>query len=198
MNVLTWLNTKVLGGALAASLIANIFLFWGYTHQTEQKATCTQAVKTVNQQATEKKLIIEKRQDNVSTATEDNLRRELAALRSSMRTTSGQPDLPRVTYPAAVSDGTSTYPVLLPEDELICNINTLLAQTWQQWWLENVKIREEENGTDTTNDRVLGSRGGASTGSVSRQRERVDVGLGSDERIRAQSLPALLREPAKP
>ena len=155
MNWLSWINMKVMGGVLAASLLANIFLFWGYTHQVEKKAVCTQAVEVVNKAATEKKIIIEKRQDNVTNETETRLRAELDRIRRSvLDRQSRQPDLPGTPSAPASADGTSTGAVLLPEDELVCDINTIKAAGWQDWYSNQVKIREEENAANAKNDRV--------------------------------------------
>ena len=146
-KLLSLLNMKVLGGVLAASLLANIFLFWGYTHQVEKKVECTQAVKTVNKVATEKKIIIEKRQDNVNNKTEVALRAELARIRSSLHDSESRVvDLPRTTDTTGhVDEHPSESPLLLPEDKLICSINTALAAAWPVWYQEQVKIRKEEN-----------------------------------------------------
>lgn len=138
---------QVMGGVLAASLALNVFLFFNGHHQVEKKVECTNAVQTANKVATEKKVIIERRQDNVTNETEVRLRKQLGSLRQQLHDVqSRQLDLPQ---PANTPEGTpSTDPateLLRQSNELICTINTATAEGWQKWWDDQVKIREEEN-----------------------------------------------------
>jgi hypothetical protein len=142
---------QVMGGVLVTSLLTNIFLFWNGQKQVEKKIECVQAVQTVNRIATEKKVVIEKRQDNVSKDTQVRVTAQLDAIRHSLqnRNDSRKPDLsgPAGT-PVSPNGDSNPSAILLPEDELICSVNTTLAATWPIWYAEQVRIREEENAGD--------------------------------------------------
>lgn len=191
--------TEVLGVLLAASLGLNIFLFYNGQHQVEKKVECVQAVKTVNQQATEKKVVIEKRQDNVTKQVQTRVTADIAAVRDSVQDRRRLADLSRPADPTGNPDGTGASSFFLSEDdELTCNINTIVAGGWQQWYSEQVRIREEEDAANAKNGRISRPRGGDSAGSVSGQRERLDLGAGGNEPVRPSSTPAVLPEPAIP
>lgn len=196
-KLLSFLNVKVLGGVLAASLMANAFLFWGYTHQAEKKAECIQTVKVANKIATEKKVIVENRQEKLNVKTEDAITNRIAVATrrlhkagSRITDSAGTPS----STPGANEEGGT--PLLLPDDARICVTNTILAEAWQEWYFNLIEIRKEENGTDTKDRGVSSPRRGASLGSVPRQRGYLDVGSGSDEQLGAPSIPTVQEEPS--
>lgn len=147
---------QVMGGVLAASLFANVFLFFHDQHQVVQKVECTQAAKTATAIAIDKKQVVEVRQKDVSDETQkhvsasiDPLRKRLQDLRTSHST-----DLSKSSDTSSSSNAESRTTFLLPEDQLICSINTILAESWPEWYAEQIKIRTQENGTDTKSDSV--------------------------------------------
>lgn len=148
---------QLMGGVLAASLLGNIFLFYGYTHQVEKKSECAQSIKVAKKVATEKKVVIEYRQKVVTNEQEQALRAKLGDLRQQLHDLQSRDiNLPE---PAGTSSGTpetsGASELLRQKDELICSINTVTSEGWQEWWLKQVKIREEENvGTDSQGNRV--------------------------------------------
>lgn len=150
-KLLSFLNVKVLGGVLAASLMANAFLFWGYTHQAEKKAECTQTVKVANKVATEKKVIVEKRQEKLNVKSQDAITRRIsyatARVQDNLRSRIDDPAGTPSTTPGANEEGGTA--LLLPDDARICVTNTILAEAWQEWYADLIELRKEENGTDT-------------------------------------------------
>jgi hypothetical protein len=156
-KILSFFSLKVMGGVLAASLLANVFLFWGYTHQAEKKAECTQTVKVAEKVATDKKVVIEYRQKVLTNEKEQALKSKLTSLREQLLDLQSRPsNLPEPTNPAPGTPETNPAPELLLQDQLICTINTDVAEGWQDWWSGQVKIRKEETGnaTDTSGNSV--------------------------------------------
>lgn len=152
-KLLSFFNLKVMGGVLAASLLANVFLFWGYTHQTEKKSECTQSVKVAEKVATEKKVVIEYRQKVVTNEQEKALRAKLGDLRQQLRDLQSRPsDLPQPTgTPSGANEEGRASELLRQKDELVCTINTVSFEGWQEWWSKQLKIREEENADSKSN-----------------------------------------------
>lgn len=148
-----------LGAILGASLLLNVFLFYNGQRQAEKKVECVSAVKSVNRAAEKAKAVIETRQDKVTINAQESLSSRASAItRGVLNRKSRVSDLPRPTDTPAVPDGASTSPVLLPgtvpipdgiillpEDEIACDIAVLKAVGWQGWYANQLEIRKEEN-----------------------------------------------------
>lgn len=193
---------KVMGTVLAVSLAINAFLFWQVQHQVAKKVECTTAVKATNQIATEKKAVIETRQENLKNETQDRVTRRIAAATVSLRTDeSRKSDLPGPANSGTSTDADSGASVILPRgqyenDKRICVTNTILAEEWQNYYGKALKIREEENVSYVDpQDRDL-HRISRRTDLVGLQGQRgyLDLGDGSNELVRPSGVSEVLQK----
>lgn len=187
----------VMGGALALSLIGNVYLLKHSEHQVEKKVECVQAVKDTVQHATEKKVVIETRQDNATKFSEATIRARIAAVNNSLRhDQGGQSDLSKPSDTAHSPNGEGGNPLFFTEDdERICKVNTIKLIGWQEWYISQMLIRKEEDAANSKDHSVPSPRGGDSTGSVSGLGGSLDMGAGSDEPIGAPSLSTVFPQP---
>ena len=148
---------QVLGGALAASLLLNVGLGVGLKHYIGEAASVKTAVVATNKAATERKVIVEKRQDNNVVQTQDRTTSRIAAVTDSLRSNRPKPYLSPSKPGTPGASAESSEAVLLPpgsvvvdgttyyRDQEICLTNTVLAEEWQTFYRQQVTIQEEEN-----------------------------------------------------
>jgi hypothetical protein len=148
---------QVLGGALAVSLALNVGLGISLKHYIGQAAAVKTAVVAVNKAATDKKVIVEKRQEKNVAETNDRVTGRIAAVTDGLRRNRPKSNLPEaVTSPEGTkTEGGTT--VFLPDggiivdgktyyhDQEVCLTNTVLAEEWQTFYQKQVDIQEEEN-----------------------------------------------------
>lgn len=148
---------QVLGGALAVSLALNVGLGLGLKHYIDQAASVKTAVVASNKAATEKKEVVEKRQEKNVVQTQDRTISRITAVTDSLRRNRAKPYLPQAKpgTEGAPTEGGQT--VILPDgtivvdgktyyrDQEICLTNTIKAEEWQTFYGQQVMIQEEEN-----------------------------------------------------
>lgn len=192
---------KVLGTVLAISLALNAFLFWQVQHQVAKKVECITAVKATNQIATDKKKVVETRQEGVTNETQDRITRRISTATGSLLNESRKSNLPEssgTTEGSSTEGGTS---VVLPRgqyesDKRICVTNTILAEEWQNYYGQLIKIREEENVSYIDPQDSSLHRISRRTDLVDLQGQRgyLDLGDGSNELVRPSGVSEVLQK----
>lgn len=148
---------QVLGGALAASLLLNVGLGIGLKHYIGQAASIKTAVVASNKATTEKKEVVEKRQEKNVVQTQDRTTSRIASAADSLRRNRPKPNLPQTISGSsgAATEGRTT--IVLPEgslfvdsvtyyhDQEICVKNTILAEEWPTFYQKQLDIWEEEH-----------------------------------------------------
>lgn len=148
---------QLMGGALAVSLLANVGMGIAVDHYASKAASCKANVVAVNKAATEKKEIVEKRQEKNIGKSQDRTSTRIADATRSLRDQSRQPYRPSTGPGTEGPTGEGGTPVVLPEgsivldgatyanDQRICVVNTIKAEEWQLFYQGQVNIWEEEN-----------------------------------------------------
>lgn len=187
----------LLGGALALSAIGNVTLGLVARHYMYARHDCVEAVKTVNKTAEHQKAVVITRDQTVVKQTSVNIKSAVADVTTRVRDYSRSQHSGTTTQSTQGVGGTSTDTIIpsppfgfiiIPEsDGIICAINTVKASEWQQFYSNLQEVRAQEYGTDTKSGSLLGISGGTHVGVLPRYREYVDLGVGSDGRLRPYS-----------
>jgi hypothetical protein len=154
IGFLTKYLTQILGGALAVSLLGNVFFGIMANRYADKAAQCKANVVAVNKIATAEKKIVEARQDKVKNEKQVSITARISNATQRVRDDSRrQSDLPRAANSSGSIDAAGTASELLPpgsppsevEDQVICTTNTILAEEWQDWYLKQVEIRKDQS-----------------------------------------------------
>lgn len=145
---------QLLGGALAVSLLGNVFLGITANHYADKAANCKASIIATNKIATTEKKIVEARQDKVKNEAQVTVTDRISSATQRVRDDARRkPYLPSPisTSPRADAEGTASE--LLPtgitdtevQDRVICTTNTILAEEWQDFYKKQLEIREDQN-----------------------------------------------------
>ena len=190
--------TAILGGALVLSGAANVGLGLLARHYAYASHDCKTSVKETVKAAVQKKLVIETRDTKIVQKANIDIPASTASAIDRVRSYGRQQHMRPVATPTnrPVVGGTDPklydtpggYITIPESDGIICAINTVKAAAWQQFYRSLQEVRTEENGTNTTKRSLLGFSGGVRPGVVQGLDGGMDLGAGSDERIRSRRL----------
>lgn len=190
MQLPSFITTKVLGVALAASLLTNVGLFVAYNVNARLYHNCRESVVAARVISEEKKTAVETVGKVVVENAQDRTTRRIADVTRRVHESSSA-QLPDTSGPAPSTGGDDSATVVLPRDQyladqLICVTNTVLAEEWQTFYRE---VRKSYDTYSDTRSSDLPSKSRRTvSGSVQGQPWYMDMGFGGYELVRPRSL----------